>query len=205
MTNLTPDRRAMLTAKYGLDRPRPMDPALNMTVQAILDGEQIVHKLYGDDLDVTVLFDPVLSPLLHAKADAIMRDVRAAVASGQAQYVMPGREAYDLEDSETREVFLSFGDIRICVCRNKVDYFVAMLEHYASRPWQCCVFNIVDDCHSSLKPEDGIDQTTKFLPLTRGQFVLLLDICRPCYAKAKQIVETNALLNQIDAYEQRLR
>ena len=43
MADIDQNRRAMLTAKYGIDRP-PMNPALNTTVQAILDAEQIVDR-----------------------------------------------------------------------------------------------------------------------------------------------------------------
>ena len=43
MADVDQDRRKILTAKYGIDRP-PMSPALNTTVQAILDAEQIVGR-----------------------------------------------------------------------------------------------------------------------------------------------------------------
>ena len=62
---------------------RPMDPALNTTVQAVERGDQITAKTWAIWGDNSALWDPVWSPEMHARADAVMGDLRAAIAAGE--------------------------------------------------------------------------------------------------------------------------
>ena len=84
MTNsgLTPEQ---LIAKYpAIAATRPMDPALNTTVQAILDAERIEAGTHGRDN--SALFDPVWSPDMRKRANDEMRALRNAMAENRIRY-----------------------------------------------------------------------------------------------------------------------
>ena len=84
MADIDQNRRAMLTAKYGIDRP-PMNPALNTTVQAVLDAEQIVDRQsWGRRIAAWV--DPAHSPKMYEIVSQAHRDLRAGMAAGQIEY-----------------------------------------------------------------------------------------------------------------------
>ena len=95
MADIDQDRRAMLTAKYGLDRP-PMNPALNTTVQAILDAEQIVgRQSWGRRIGAWV--DPAHSPRMYEIVMQVHRDLRAAMAAGQIAYDDFAADGYEYD------------------------------------------------------------------------------------------------------------
>ena len=59
MTDLT---RQQILDKYPAINWRPMDPALNTTVQAVLDAERIENGLADDALHNSAWFDPGFLP-----------------------------------------------------------------------------------------------------------------------------------------------
>ena len=75
--------RERLIDKYPAINYPPMDHALNTTVQAVVRGDQIAAKTWGIWGNNSALWDPVLSPEMHARADAVLGDLRAAIAAGE--------------------------------------------------------------------------------------------------------------------------
>ena len=60
--------RQQILAKFpAINNPRPMDPALNTTVQAILDAERIEAAMTDDSLRDQILFDPAWCPAMYAQ------------------------------------------------------------------------------------------------------------------------------------------
>ncbi len=116
MTNITPERRDYLTAKYGLDRP-PMNPALNTTVVAMLDAERITEsgRRHDDDL----MFDPVRSNTLSRRADAAMAELRLALAEDRIRFTSHDHidHEMDLDNPPNDAVFVYRpGSTRLLVC-----------------------------------------------------------------------------------------
>lgn len=114
---LDQERRDYLTAKYGLDRP-PMNPALNTTVAAMLDAEQITEsgRRHDDDL----MFDPVRSNALSRRADAAMTELRLALAEDRIKFDSHDYDLdyeFDLDNPPTDAVFIYRpGSTLILVC-----------------------------------------------------------------------------------------
>ena len=84
MADIDQDRRAMLTAKYGLDRP-PMNPALNTTVQAILGtpNRSWAGRAGGVGSAHGVDRGPLPRECTRIGYAGLDRDLRAATAAGR--------------------------------------------------------------------------------------------------------------------------
>ena len=132
INEIDPQDREYLKAKYIPDRPT--DPALNPTVNDILDANRIVAQTWRHD--GAALFDPKWSPEMYALGERWMSDLRAARANGHVEYVAYdsyGHETpYDPDDPHELGTLVNFvGQQRIYVCRRAPDLFSAMLQNAA--------------------------------------------------------------------------
>jgi hypothetical protein len=198
------ERRAMLTAKYGLDR-RPMNPALNTTVQAILDAEQVVSRQrwarrIGDWVD------PSRSPRMYEIATEAHRDLRRAMARGEIVYDDFADEGYpyDPDNPADAAVLIHFvGSDRVSICKRQlaglvergVDYHTGFLQLYGSvydgaREGDCSI-RLVADC-------GGPDS---MMTLSYGVFVLVFRCCEECNLVARENAEVGYKLGLMEAHE----
>jgi hypothetical protein len=186
MTDMTPERRAELTAKYGIERP-PMNPDLNSTVRAIIDAERIEAE--GGCADHSALFDPSWNPRMWELANAAMAELHRGLAEGTIRCdsgfdTMPSDGVLLWRPGSTRAYvhqsgFTKTGDLAAHLHR----------EHHDDFDCGCgdrdcdlsCNVRIADDC-------DG--RPTRLLPLRRGQYILLFRTCAACTAKAGKTAET---------------
>jgi hypothetical protein len=178
-------RRQQLIDKWPQIAPdaRPMNPALNTTVQAVLDAERIEAALADDTLLNSALFDPAWCPTMHAKLLADLEELHALERENvgeeykTADYVTFRGETYDPHDpaSTSGTVLLKFpGDRRLFVCRNNADRLAAMMRNRGL--WEACDVCIAEDCRSHV----FIDHPTRPLPIACGRVVLMYEICTAC-------------------------
>jgi hypothetical protein len=165
-------RREELIARYGIDRPA-MNPQLNTTVTAILAAERITSGTHGPEN--TPLFDPVWSSAMWERANEAIREM-----SSQHGDFMAG-----VWDSA---VFLYYpGRSEFRAYGNDIERFTYMLG-YASQ----------NNCDIKLAP-GGCSEGTAFLPLGRGQFIVVFEICEVCDAWARRTAETNFRVKVMEA------
>jgi hypothetical protein len=115
---IDPLRRRELIDRYGIDNP-PMDPALNATVQAILDSEQIVGR-QGWARRIGAWVDPTQSPRMYALVTKARCELRAAMARGEIEFDDFAAEgyAYDPDNPGDAAVLIHFvGSRRVGVCK----------------------------------------------------------------------------------------
>ena len=157
---------------------RPMNPALNTTVQAILDAERIEAGLADDSLLNRVLFDPAWCPTMHGKLMAELEELHASEhEGGNAVYETFRGETYDPHDptSTSGTALLKFpGDRRLFVCRNNADRLTAILRNQG--PWRYCDVCIAENCQACTFN----DHSTRPLPISCGRVVLMFEICMAC-------------------------
>src|ERR1700757_3572373 len=126
---IDPERRAMLIAKYGIDR-RPMEPALNTTVQVIDRAKQLETRAFARGTDYNQwLFDPARSPRLHKIAADAHRDLRLAIAHGDI-------EGDDPNDDRVLVHFVGAREVHAVDRGRSADRFAASLRrHDATQPY----------------------------------------------------------------------
>lgn len=187
---IDPIRREYLMAKYIAELPAA---ETNSTVESVLDGEYIMARSTRQGVDNSLLFDPTRSPEMYAIADQTMRDLRSARASG-LRYVTPSGGRYNPDRvSDDRVLFVHFVGEKLlfaCCGRDGADSFSDLL--YASAwLWRKdeCNMRITDDC----------GDCTIFLPLLRGQFLLMFECCMPCVDKAVDMATTAMLVSETAA------
>ena len=154
-----------------------MNPALNTTVQAVLDAEHIEAALADDSLLNSALFDPAWCPTMHAKLMAELEELHALEHQGGiADYRTFRGETYDPHDpaSTSGTVLLKFpGDCRLFVCRNNADRLAAMMKGWSFGVCDVC---IAEDCQACTFN----DHPTRPLPIACGRVVLMFEICTAC-------------------------
>jgi hypothetical protein len=208
-------------------RERPMDPALNTTVQAILNAERITAGC----ADNSALFDPAWSPVMHRVAERVMAGLRSGLTEGTVRLRYHDYDGgVDLDDRTTEAVLIhDVGSKYALVCCRAnaslddrtlrgADYYRNMLEYRAEIDdyWQYgdtnnsryiadyelrCTVNIADDCSAPLSPDVGDfgGGTTRLMPMHLGPYVLLFRCCRGCEAKAGRDAETNFKISVMEA------
>jgi hypothetical protein len=206
---------------------RPMDPALNATVQAMLNAERVTAGCP----DNSALFDPVWSPVMHKLAVDAMAGLRSAVAEGAVRLRYHDYDGeVDLDDLPSDAVLIHRvyrGTALVCCRANAslkdqtlrgVDYYRSMLEYMAEVDdyWHYgdadnsrymsdyelrCTVNIANDCTAPLSPDVGDfgGGTTRLMPVQRGRTVLLFRCCRQCEVMAGELAETNFKISVMEA------
>lgn len=198
------DRRAMLTAKYGLDR-RPMNPALNATVQAILDAEQVVSR-QGWARRIGDWVDPSRSPRMHEIAAQAHRDLRAAMARGEIVYNDFADEGYphDPDHPSDAAVLIHFvGTKQVNVCKRElpglvergVGYHASLLQLHAS------VYDGYRDGDCSIRLAKICGGPNNMMTLSYGAFILVFRCCEECDLVAREYAEVGYKLGIIEANE----
>jgi len=219
------NRRDMLTAKYGMNRP-PMNPELNTTVAAILDNERIESGAGGGFNGP--LFDPVWSPAMHGRADAAMAVLHAALANDELHIDSLGHDlehGFDPAQPPSDAVFIwAVGSRHILACCRAgsshderrlrgPDYFASLLQTFAAvddyhkytaevgvygADYELkCTINIAKDC--TAYAEDFGGGTTRQMTLRRGQFLLLFRCCRVCEDLVGQFADNNFKISVMEA------
>ena len=208
--------RQQITAKFPAMNWRPMDPALNTSVQAVLRAERIVAQVWrwkweregglGAFDPALVLFDPARVPALAQRADAATEDFHRRTGPGGAlRYnTHDGDADHDPHDPADQGVVSVWrvGSNRCHVVRDRwldspgrfwctTDYFAELFEIVVDQLdyWDCGDYGCDGDC--DLKCNVNIAQscsgTTRMMPANRGTLVLLFRCCRECEALAGKI------------------
>ncbi len=114
MAEIDQSRRSYLAAKYGIDRP-PMNPALNTTVQAILDAAQIVDR-QGWGRRIGAWVDPAHNPRMYDIVTRAHRNLRTAMAEGLVGYDDHAADGYpyDPDDSAVLIHFVGSNSVSVC-------------------------------------------------------------------------------------------
>ena len=203
MTDLTPERRAQLAAKYGVGKP-PMPPMVNTQARAVVRADTIVRRVWGDfALADEALFDRVRVPAMAARADAAAEDYRRRAADGRLRYdtadtdynpdcpseqgvvriwpvgtnhVHVVRERW--RDSPTRK--LTTADWAATSLRNSVD----LADWFDCAKFGCDSHGCLPGCDVRLSP--GCSGTTRLLPVHRGTLILLFRCCWACADDAER-------------------
>lgn len=194
MADIDQSRRDYIAAKFPAINGGPMNPAMNTTVQATDRGEQITDRTWAIWGDNSVLWDPVWSPEMHARAEAVMGELRAAIAAGE---LTPDTNDEDYGDAEHAVMLVSVvGSGHITASRQRwrdhpnrrqhpADYWAGMYQLLVGTHndfWSAgCNVNIAEDCGGS----------TVLMPCLRGQFLLIFECCGHCHRKARETAETN--------------
>jgi hypothetical protein len=198
------DRRTMLTAKYGIDRP-PMDPALNTTVQAILDAEHVVTR-QGFARRLGDWVDPSRSPRLWEIATQAHRDLRAKMARDEIAYDDFADDGYpfDPDNPSDAAVLIHFvGSNRVSVCKRQLpglvergaDYHTGLLQLYGS------VYDGAREGDCSIRLARDCGGPNSMMTLTYGAFVLVVRCCEECNLAARENAEVGYKLSLMEAHE----
>jgi hypothetical protein len=197
-------RRSMLVEKYGLFKPPPPRPELKWysdtttgpwpIVNAVLDGEQIVASVCRRGYDNGPWFDPLLSPTMHELANRTMRDLRTGMAEGRIERDPDDDRANVPDDPDDDRVFFVHfvGSTRVGVCRAEAEYFASMLKMMA---WAHPMW----DTECNIKIADNCDGPTAWVPLLRGQFLLIFEGCQACHERAGRLADDGNLVSEMKA------
>lgn len=218
MAEIDAARRNMLTAKYGIDRP-PMNPALNTTVQSILDAEQIVDR-QGWARRIAAWVDPDRSPEMYKIVADAHTQLRAAMAAGEIEYddFADVGYPYDPDDPADSAVLIHFvGSNSVSVCKRPipgrpergVPYHTGLLQLYGNvydfHSRGDCQIGIADDCGVDRVTGSGrlsVGTSTNMMVLGYGAFILVFRCCESCDLAARETAEVGYKLGVIAAHEQ---
>jgi hypothetical protein len=160
-------------AKYGIDQPPQAD---NPIVESVLDIERTIGRATRKGGDNSWLFDPIWNPAMHDLADRVMGDVRSW---------------FGLRIAEARDgaAFLYYPSEpkKLHVYRSGIERF----SHLLSSCWH-------DGCDIRLAP-GGCSEGTFFLPLQRGQFLIIFEMCAACDEWAGQTAQDNFIVSEMQA------
>jgi hypothetical protein len=194
-------RRKQLTDKYpALTASRPMSPALNTSVQAMLDTERIIHGAH--DIDNEALFDPVWSPVMWERANEAMSELRCGLADGT---IAIDSHDYDFNDVEAVE------DYDLVVWRvgakqahighpnhmteratKRVDYFTGALQlSQEVYDYYECGCRKPCDLTCNVQISKHCNGATRLLAVHRGKYALLFRCCVMCEDLAAAMADTN--------------
>lgn len=197
-------RRKMLNAKYGLDR-RPVSPALDTTVQAILDAERVTAR-QGFARQIGDWVDPSRSPRMYEIAAEAHRDLRAAMARCEIEYDDFADEGYpfDPDNPSDAAVLMHFvGTDRVSVCKRPlpgrvergVDYHTGLLQLYGS------VYDGAREGDCSIRLARDCGGPNSMMTLTYGAFLLVFRCCEKCNLLARENAEVGYKLSLMEAHE----
>ena len=207
MPELTPEEQRLFD-KYGMGWS-PMNPALNTTVQVILDSDRLADV--SGMPDTTALFDPAWSLAMHARAEQAAGDLRFAIARGLVTYEEPGGDApYNPDDPADVAVLANLvGTDTVYVVRHRrhdaslcapVDYYGGLLQLFDEMHrahYEFCV-NPCQKCNVGIAAECGRGPTV-LLPHVRGHLLLVFEVCEVCRALAGKIADTNYQIAVMEA------
>lgn len=149
--------------------------ALNKPGNAIDESIQEVERTMARTGNTSWLFDPVWAPAMWELANKTMQDMRWLYAD-------------HIADAADSDVFLYYpGEQRFYVYSHNIERFAYMLS-----------FSWPPGCDIKLAP-GGCRGCEVFLPLQRGQFIVVFGICEACDAKARETAETNFRVNVMEA------
>lgn len=190
------ERRQELLARFPvMNNERPMNPALNTTVQSMLRTERIAAATgWGHG----AAFDPERNRKLYAKARAAHANLRAMMAAGDVTYATHnGLAPYDPDDPNDTATLVNFvGDAQVYVCRSPAERFAILLRRASTElaPTRRCAVAISADCN------DARDMSW-LLPVDMGTFLLVFECCAACREEAGATADTNMQFSQIAAHD----
>jgi hypothetical protein len=153
-----------LIDKYGINQPPQADNPIDSSIQEV---EATMARATGRTGDTAWLFDPIWSPAMWELANKIMQDMRV-------------RFAKHIATAADTDVFLYYpGTQGFYVYSRDIERFAYMLTFC----WPV-------GCDIKMAP-GGCRGVELFLPLQRGQFIVVFGICEACDAWARVTAETN--------------
>lgn len=171
MPDIDQETREYLTDKYGIDN----SPQANYIDDSIQEVEATMARAVGRSGDTSWLFDPICAPAMWELAEKTMGKMRV-------------RFAKHIDRAADTDVFLYYpGTQNFYTYSRNVQRFAYMLT-----------FAWPEGCDINLAP-GGCDGVAVFLPLMRGQFIVVFGICEACDAWAREIAETNFKTSVMDA------
>ena len=169
-------------AKYGMDQPPQAD---NPNVGAMQVVERTRALVTRETDDTAWLFDPVWNPDMWELANRTMRDMRQQFGDG-------------IEDAADSDTFLYYPCIpNLYVYDDAMERFSYMITTRVPLP------NAVGQrgCDIQLAPS-GCSGRAVYLPLERGQFIVVFSICNTCDSWARETAEIRFRSNVIAAQVQ---
>lgn len=161
-----------LVTKYGIGRPPKPD---NPHVDAVLAVERAAGRAALAGGNTSWLFDPALNEKMWERANEAIREMWRQHGDFMAGVWDSGVFLYYPGQSE----FHAHG--------NDIERFAYLLG-YANQ----------NGCDIKLAP-GGCGDSTVFLPLERGQFLVVFEICTACDEWARHTAETNFRVSVLEA------
>src|SRR6478672_1047477 len=158
-----------LRAKYGMDAPPRPDNPIDGAIQVVERTRALVTREIND---TAWLFDPVWNPAMWELANRTMREMRQRFA---------GR----IEAAADSDTFLYYPCIpNLYVYDDAMERFSYMITTRVPLPHAVGRRG----CDVQLAP-GGCSGRAVYLPLQRGQFLLVFSICRACDSWARETAE----------------
>lgn len=196
MTNIDPQRRQQLLAKFPAMTNPPMPPMANTQVCAINRAENIVRKVWGDG--GLGLADELLAatPAMRARAEAAASEFhRRLDADGLLRYDTFDTD-YDRDALYEHGVakLWRVGSDTVDIVRDRwhnaptrkpttVEFFAGLVDHSTTAHdyWECrCEQDCVCDLRCNVNVASDCGGATRLLPVGRGVLVLLFRCCWTC-------------------------
>jgi hypothetical protein len=208
---MDPKRRKFLEDKYpAITAPRPMDPRLNQVVQAMLAAEAITARCHGPDN--APVFDPIWSPAMYERADAVAQGLRDAMAMGDVVKYDVVHEPFTYDRPPRDVVLMNYvGSRNILVARrgdtletrdHETDYAAGLLQlSQEVHDYYQCHCKLPCDLNCNVRISKACSGVTRLLPIHRGVFVLLFRCCIACESLARRTAEVNYKIGEIEARE----
>ena len=131
--------------------------------------------------------------MMHELAERTMRDLRSGMAEGRIERDPDDdRDIVPDDPDDDRVFFVHFvGGTRVSVCRASAGYFASMLQMKA---W-------VHPCGIPIATSKSptIRGPTEWVPLLRGQFLLIFEGCQACHEHAGRLADDGNLVSEIKA------
>jgi hypothetical protein len=160
--------RQQLIDKYGIDNPPQADNEIDLSIQEVERTMARATDTYPSRTgDTAWLFDPNWSPAMWGLANKTMGNMRT-------------RFAHHIAKAADTDVFLYYaGTQDFYVYSRNIERFAYMLSFC----WPV-------GCDIKMAP-GGCSGVELFLPLQRGQFIVVFGICEACDVWARVAAETN--------------
>lgn len=170
---------AALRAKYGMDRPPQPDHPIVGAVQVVERTRALVTRETGD---TAYLFDPAWNPKMWLLANRTMRDMRE-------------RFSDRIEAAADSDTFLYYPCLpELYVYDDAMERFSYMISTRVPLPHAVGQRG----CDVQLAP-GGCSGQAVYLPLERGQFIVVFSICAACDGWARETAEVRFRSNVIAA------
>ena len=202
-------RRAQLTAKYpALTAPRPMSPALNTTLMAMLDTERIIDGAHLTD--DSALFDPVWSPDMWERANTAMAELRTGLSDGTITIESQDYDSNSVENVEDYDLVVwrvgapraHLGHPNYATERmtKRVDWFTGALQlSQEVHDYFECSCQRPCDLACNVRVAQGCEGPTRLLAVHRGKYALLFRCCVWCETEAATKAEDRFRTNLMAA------